>query len=54
MSLGGVENYLRKQCGFSDQEIGGLRDNLIARVKEEDVVRPVDVPGWTPDGGVQD
>ncbi|KIV77815.1 hypothetical protein PV11_09595 [Exophiala sideris] len=52
--FGGVENYLRKQCGFSDQEIGKLRDNLIARVKEEDVVRPVDVPGWTPDGGVQD
>jgi len=52
--FGGIEGYLTKMCGFSNDEVRRLRDLLIREVKPEDVVRPRDIPGWTPDGGVVD
>lgn len=52
--LGGVEKYLTQRCGLSDDEVSRLRDSLIVAADEADVVRPCEVEGWTPDGGVQD
>ena len=52
--FGGVQRYLTKMCGLSNDEVRRLRDSLIREVKPEDVVRPSEIPGWTPDGGVVD
>lgn len=52
--LGGVERYLGERCGFSAQEIERLRGVLVQEVDAAQVVKPVGIEGWTPDGGVVD
>ncbi|KAL6250201.1 hypothetical protein RBB50_002502 [Rhinocladiella similis] len=52
--LGSVEQYLSERCGFNEIEIGRLRDSLIEKVAEGDVVKQCEIKGWTADGGVEE
>ncbi len=52
--LGGVERYLVERCGLTKDEVARLRDSLIVRVDEGEVVNQCEIKGWTAEGGVQD
>lgn len=52
--FGGVEKYIVDKCGLSPEEVQRLRDNLIAKVPEDQVVKPCSIDGWTPESGVSD
>ncbi|OAP61090.1 hypothetical protein AYL99_03291 [Fonsecaea erecta] len=54
--FGGVTNYLTRMCGFSEDEVVRLRDNLIELVDAdgEEVLGMVEIDGWTAEGGCVD
>ncbi|EXJ93115.1 hypothetical protein A1O3_01672 [Capronia epimyces CBS 606.96] len=52
--FGGVEKYLVDKCGLNPDEVQRLRDSLIVKLPEDQVVTPSAIDGWTPDGGCVD
>ncbi|KIW97148.1 uncharacterized protein Z519_02540 [Cladophialophora bantiana CBS 173.52] len=54
--FGGVNAYLTRMCGFSQDEVARLRENLVEMVDDApgQVMTMVEIDGWSAEGGCVD